>query len=155
MARRFIVSAFISAFLLLFASDTLHAQEKTVGLGIIIGEPTGLSFKGWLDSEVAIDAAAAWSFGHDNSFHLHIDYLVHKFELFLVKAGKMPVYYGIGGRIRFDDPDTRVGARIPFGLSYLLAKDPIEGFFELAPLLDIAPDTDVSINVGIGVRLYL
>ena len=41
---------------------TLGAQDSGFGLGIIFGEPTGISFKGWIGRRAAFDAAVAWSF---------------------------------------------------------------------------------------------
>jgi hypothetical protein len=45
-----------------------------IGLGVILGEPTGVSFKAWIDNRTAIDAAAAWSFSENDSFQFHTDY---------------------------------------------------------------------------------
>ena len=56
--------------------DDAWAQEG-LGLGIILGEPTGISFKSWLSTTTAFDMAAAWSFVDEDALHLHGDYLVH------------------------------------------------------------------------------
>jgi hypothetical protein len=39
----------------------LKAQDSGFGIGIIAGEPTGLSGKLWLGGNNALDMAAAWS----------------------------------------------------------------------------------------------
>ena len=137
------------------------------GIGIIIGEPTGLSAKKWISKTTAIDAAAAWSFADYSSFQLHVDYLWHNYDLIKTKElpGQLSVYYGIGGRIKLKsgnggsgkdnkDEDTRIGVRVPVGLSYTLKENPVELFAEVVPLLDVVPETKLGIGIGIGARYY-
>ena len=131
-----------------------HAsQDKGFGLGIILGEPTGLSLKSWIGSKTALDFAVAWSFANNDSLHLHADYLIHNFNLLKVKKGELLFYYGIGGRIK-TEKKSRVGIRVPIGISYIFEKIPLDIFFELAPLLDLVPDTNFEITGGIGIRYY-
>jgi len=132
---------------------------RTWELGVILGEPTGLSAKYWKTANTAIDFGAAWSFGHDGNFHLHCDYLYHNFNIFEVDQGSLPLYFGIGGRVRFesDDPKddskgTRVGLRLVLGLEYIVADYPMSVFFEVAPIVDVAPKTEGSMNGGLGIR---
>lgn len=139
------------------ADDGLKTTGRTfgsVGLGVIIGEPTGISFKGWLGSKSAVDAAVAWSFEKNAKFHVHADYLLHTFNLIPVEKGRLPMYYGIGGRftIREDDHDDLIGIRFPIGLEYLFDELPLDLFLELVPVLDLAPKTDVDFNGAIGIR---
>lgn len=140
-------------------------QQKTFGLGIILGEPTGLSLKHWISGDRAVDAGIAWSFSENDSLHLHMDYLWHWFGKVGVqqKEGRMPLYVGIGGRVKFkeendgrgrNDDDTLVGVRVPFGLSFLFNEAPVELFFEVVPVLDVAPDSDLDINAAVGARFY-
>ena len=49
------------------------AGGGTWELGVILGEPTGLSAKYWMSQETALDFGAAWSFKGDGQFHLHVD----------------------------------------------------------------------------------
>lgn len=136
-----------------FSIGNATAQESGFGLGIILGEPTGISFKNWIGSRTAIDGGVAWSFYNDNSLHLHADYLVHNFDIFKVKKGKLTLYYGIGGRVK-TDKKSRVGVRIPVGINYVFEKAPLDIFLELAPLLDLAPGTEFGLSGGIGIRYY-
>jgi len=129
------------------------AEELDFGAGIIFGEPTGINFKKWIGSTTAIDGGIAWSFMKEGSFHLHIDYLFHNFNLFKKNKGKLPFYYGIGCRIKMDKK-SRLGIRIPIGVSYIFEKVPLDVFFELGPLLDLIPATEFGITVGIGIRYY-
>ncbi|MEE9501339.1 MAG: hypothetical protein V3V48_04650, partial [Candidatus Aminicenantaceae bacterium] len=56
---------------------TLEAQDRGFGLGIILGEPTGVSFKNWVGRREAFDVAVAWSFEGEGAIHIHADYLFH------------------------------------------------------------------------------
>ena len=133
--------------------DNAKAQNSGLGLGVLIGEPTGISAKLWLKGPSAVDAAAAWSTRGDNSLHLHVDYLHHFFGLFPVPQGKLPLYVGGGGRVRFAD-NSKFGVRVPVGLAYLFPTIPVDIFLEIAPIVDLAPDTGFDINGGIGARYY-
>lgn len=147
----------IAAILLAVLSANTYAKQD-LGLGVIVGEPTGLSLKYWLDEDRAIDAAAAWSFSGHDSFQLHADYLFHRFDIFETGevTGKMPLYYGLGARVKDKDKDddTAFGLRIPLGITYLFADAPFDLFAELVPIVNLAPDVDVDINAAIGFRFY-
>ncbi|MBE0460536.1 MAG: hypothetical protein IBX60_02745 [Candidatus Aminicenantes bacterium] len=139
--------------LTLLLPNLTYAQEKGIGFGVILGEPTGVSFKGWTGYKTAIDGAAAWSFGNESSWHFHADYLFHNRNFLKTKKGNLLVYYGIGGRIK-GEKKSRVGLRFPIGFSYLFEKAPFDIFFELGPLLDLVPSTEFGITGGIGIRYY-
>lgn len=158
-----IVGGFV---LVLFVAVSLAAPLSaaqvaggTWELGVIMGEPTGLSAKYWMSQETALDFGAAWSFKGDGQFHLHVDYLFHKFDIFKVESGSLPLYFGIGGRLRFDEDDgpgdedgSRLGLRLVLGLEYLVEDYPMSLFFEVAPIIDVAPETEGDINGGLGIR---
>ena len=142
------------------------AQEQ-LGLGLIVGEPTGLSVKYWLDKEHALDGAVAWSFWDDDGLQLHADYLWHLFDLLDESddEGRLPVYFGLGGRLKFkdddegrwhnDDDDVFFGIRVPLGISYMLQDPPIDVFVEIAPVLDVVPDVELDLNLALGLRFYV
>ncbi len=132
---------------------TLEAQDRGFGLGVILGEPTGVSFKKWVGRREAFDVAVAWSFEGEGAIHIHADYLFHNFRLFHVEKGNLVFYYGIGTRVKTVQK-TQVGVRIPLGLSYLFEKDPVEIFFELGPIMNLTPKTLFRMTTGIGVRYY-
>jgi hypothetical protein len=131
----------------------VEAQDSGIGLGIILGEPTGISVKAWVGRREAIDVAVAWSFDGEGAIHIHADYLFHNFRLFRVKRGNLVLYYGIGARVKTVDK-TQVGVRIPIGLSYLFERDPIEIFFELGPIMNVTPKTLFRMTTGVGIRYY-
>ncbi len=137
----------------LMITTGLAAQNSGLGAGIIVGEPTGLSFKYWTGESTAFDGAVAWSFGKEDALHLHADMLFHNPDLIKVSQGSLPVYYGIGARIRLEEK-SKLGVRIPVGIAYQFAKAPFDVFLEIVPLLDLVPATDFGLNAAIGVRYY-
>jgi hypothetical protein len=144
--------------LLFISVSAVQAQPKgnegDKGLGIIIGDPTGVSFKAWVNSKHAFDLALAWTVERDDALHIHGSYLFHNNNFFNPNRGRMPLYYGIGGRIKARNDRTTVGVRIPFGFEYLFEGAPLGLFLEVAPILDLTPDTEFDINSGLGVRFY-
>ena len=143
---------FASVFILSLSATTF-SQDSGAGVGVILGEPTGVSFKYWTHSSGAFAGAAAWSFVDEGAFHIHIDYILHNFDLIKIPEGRLPFYYGIGGRIKASK-DARIGARVPLGLAYLFNNAPVDIFLEVVPLLDLAPKTAFRINAAIGARYY-
>ena len=130
-----------------------QAQDEGFGLGVILGEPTGISGKLWTGQRTAVDGAVAWSFEKKSSMHVHGDLLFHSFHLARIDKAKFLTYYGIGGRIKFED-DSKLGVRFPLGMDYLFAKSPFDFFLEIVPILDLAPSTDFSLNGAIGFRYF-
>ncbi len=154
------VLALLTAFAVL-PSPRLAAQDSGIGVGIIVGEPTGLSFKYWLGSGSAVDAGVAWSLEGRSSFSIHGDYLRH-FDLIQVEEGHLPFYAGLGARMRFledrpnneDSDNFRLGVRIPLGIAYLFENIPLELFLEVVPVLDLISSTEFDMNFGVGGRWY-
>ena len=142
----------IRIFMIVFiiSLSTTYGQGK-FGLGIILGEPTGISAKLWMTGTTAIDGAVAWSFANESAFHIHADFLIHNFGVF----GKVvPLYYGIGGRIKFRKDETRIGVRIPVGVAYDIPSTSIDLFLEIVPLLNLNPSTSFTLNGAIGGRFH-
>jgi hypothetical protein len=137
-----------------WAGPSQPGTARDFGVGAIVGDPTGLTAKYWFTNTRAVDMALAWDLsGDDDRMEIHADHLWH-FDLNMNRMqGRLPLYVGLGGRL-LTGHDARLGVRIPFGISYLFAQVPIELFGEIAPLLDVTPDSDTSVNGGVGVRFY-
>jgi hypothetical protein len=140
-------------------TDPYGPQNKRFGIGIIAGEPTGLSLKGYLTSQFAIDAIASWSFVED-SFTLIGDLTYDFFDFNTnLSSFSLPFYAGAGVKIGFDqggknDGKTIVGVRIPIGVAMQFVKYPVEVFFEVAPGIEFSPETEFDFTGGIGARFY-
>lgn len=145
---------FIILFFISITSLFAQNKNKNLGIGVILGEPTGLSLKVWTKKTQAFDAALACSFGYRNSMHIHMDYLFHEFNSIKVEKGSLPFYYGIGARILIDDVAS-LGVRIPVGLTYLFENSPVDIFLELVPVLNLNPVTNFNLNGAVGARFYI
>ncbi len=153
-SSRLSIVVLITLFALLW-QQRAHAQIEGYGLGLVLGEPTGISFKTWTSQQNAIDAALAWSFaGPEEVLHIHGDYLWHFYDLIEVEEGQLPLYVGAGGRLQFYD-EVGLGFRIPLGITYLFEDVPIDIFLEVVPILNLIPATEFDLDAGIGVRYYL
>ena len=153
-------TAFILFFLVFTALNISYSQTSGTGLGIMVGEPTGVSFKHWLSSDNAIDAGLAWSFLDNGNFHIHGDYLFHMNVLnSLLNTNNASLYVGIGGRIKIkntdkEESDSRLGARVPVGAVFYFPQPKLDLFLEIVPILDLTPKTDFSFNAAIGARYF-
>lgn len=147
MKKIFIVS------ILALLSFGLFAQNSGVGLGVIFGEPTGLSAKLWTSERTAVDGAVAWSFAGNGWLHVHTDFLIHNYDLIDVSQGALPVYFGLGGFVTFAS-DLGLGARVPFGLAYQFEDAPLDIFVEVVPGLSLFPGIGFYMSGGIGVRYF-
>jgi len=125
---------------------------EDVGVGIQLGQPMGVTGKYWLSSTTAVDAAAGYHF--NSNFDMHSDYLWHSFSSFDVQNGRLPFYFGIGGRVNFGN-DSNFGMRLPMGVSYLPSNEPFEFFAEVAPVVRLLKDLGVDIDGSVGIRVYL
>src|SRR5690242_7018754 len=103
----------------LLTAGYAQAQKSGFGVGAILGEPLGGSFKAWLSESTAIDGGVGYASYDDGGLQIHSDYLFHNFDLISAGGGRLPLYYGVGARLKFAD-DTHVGIRGPVGISYML-----------------------------------
>ena len=142
---------FLISFTILLSLNVL-SQNSGLGIGVIIGEPTGLSAKMWTSEKTAIDAGLAWSFIGSGFLHIHADMLMHSFAIDVDK-GQLPIYFGLGAKLVLAN-DLGLGVRIPVGMSYLFESAPIDIFIELVPVLDLVPATAFTFEGGVGIRYF-
>ncbi len=133
------------------ALPAVSAAQTSVG--IILGEPSGLSVKQWIGSVQALEGAVAWSFYPYGAFYVHLDYKQHFYE-FDVQPGRLVAYSGVGPRI-YIGRHFGIGVRLPIGMVYEFAGAPLEVFIELAPGLNLFPETAATVGGGIGMRFQL
>lgn len=129
--------------------------QGSLGLGPMIGEPMGVGVKYWFSDKIALDGGLGWSFVDPDGVQFHADVLFHKFDLLRADTRDLPLYIGLGGRVKFvDEGDNRAGIRMPVGIAYLMPRQRLEFYAEVAPILDVAPTTSLEWNGGIGIRFY-
>ncbi len=141
-------------FFILIQTKT-NGQNKGFGLGVMVGEPTGISAKYWVSEDNALDLGLAYSFvGKHSSFSLHADYLYHTFDI-LPSAPQFTAYFGFGGRLRVaHHADNSLGARGVIGIAWLNDVVPVDIFFEIAPVFTLIPATTLNLDLAIGVRYF-
>jgi hypothetical protein len=152
---------FTAACFLAQAATQLKAADLTVpahsgfGAGVMIGEPTGVSLKYWLDERSAIDGVVGWSFEGRDDLHLHADYLYHIFDLVDVGRDRFAVYFGGGLRYKLvEHRSDWFGLRGVGGVSYAFREIPVDVFLELGPVFDVTPDRRLTLGAGVGARFW-
>ena len=147
---------YLVIFLIVFFAANVYAMErKKFGIGVIIGEPTGITGKIMLDNNSAIDAGVGWETSGDNELHIYGDYLFHMYDVIKVSKGELPIYFGGGARwISRENKDDKFGIRIPVGLEYVFDGVSLGAFIELVPVLNLTPDTDFDLEAGTGIRYF-
>jgi hypothetical protein len=137
------------------------AEKGTLGIGIILGEPTGITAKLYLKDDQAIQAAAGAAFVA-NGLQVHGDYVFHPWILQDRDTFVLPVYVGPG--VRFVDysggsmgsSHFATGLRAVGGLLFDFKNVPLDAFVEVAGVLeyDFKNGFGAGINFGAGVRYY-
>ncbi len=140
--------------IVIFFTISLSAKEIKYSLGVIIGEPTGISALADLPGDKDLDLAVAWSLGDKTKFIISSDYLWNKPKLLEIDKVKLDVYYGVGARVQFASSQSYLGPRVPIGIKYLFEKAKIEAFSEAAMIFNVIPSTSVDFNIGIGARYF-
>ncbi len=141
------------------AQDTDHSgYTGDFGLGLVIGDPTGLSAKYFLAEDQAIDFALGLGFIDDDGVLMHADYLVH-FDLKRWESAGLDLYLGVGPKVALhehgdDDLHVGLGLRAPFGLDMRFLEAPFDVFVEIAAGLWIIEDVDVYLDAAIGARFW-
>ncbi len=131
-----------------------NAQFGTVPqyeLGVVLGEPLGISGKVWLSQHTALDGAVAWSFTENGLFSVYADYLIHPY-FFEFESATLPIYFGVGPEVRIGN-DWFIGGRLPIGAEYIFDFLPVSFFGEIAPQWQLIPDNKFVLSGGVGVRL--
>jgi hypothetical protein len=141
------------ALLAVLWSAPVRADSGSFGLGLIVGQPTGLTAAFELSEKTAIDAALGLSIFDGRDFYLHVEFLYYLPTLLNENAFDLNAYLGIGGWF-VAAGDAVIGARAPFGLSLDFNNAPIQIFAELSVLLAVAPDAKGSIRGAAGFRYY-
>ncbi len=142
-------------------------EKGSLGVGIVIGEPTGIAAKLYLKDDQALQAALGFTFV-SGGFHAHADYVFHPWILEEREAFTLPAYVGPGVRVmqhragRDGDDDFRIGARAVAGLLFDFKEIPLDVFVEVAGVLEFrfgSSDEDINgiglaLNGGLGGRYY-
>jgi len=136
----------------LLLGNTLYAQKSGLGLGVVVGEPTGISARYWAAETHAFDAAFAWSLSH-NAIYGQVDYAV-EFTQLKVESISLPIYGGPGVGVGVAN-NPWIGVRFKAGIMHQFTTYPLDLFLEIAPSLGLLPDVGFGVGGGLGMRYYL
>jgi len=144
------------------ADDDGHPAEKgTFGLGIILGEPTGICGKLYLSDDQAIQAAVGAAF-YGGGLQAHADYVFHPWVIQDRDTFVLPFYLGPGVRFidynegRGADQHFALGLRAVAGILFDFKEVPLDVFVEVAGVLewDFTNGVGGAFNAGAGIRYY-
>src|SRR3989344_530623 len=97
------------------AEKTVTSPKKgDMEFGLLVGSPTGLSFKYRSAPNQAIKAGLGFPFDSDVKFDFHTDY-TFQFPIRNNLKGELPFYMGLGGRLRSINK-SRESQKVDFGL---------------------------------------
>lgn len=149
--------------------------NKTFGIGLELGEPTGVNAKWFLSDSGALDFGLGYIYRHyyaGDGLNLYADYLWHPFVFTKTEGFELPFYFGVGGRFwSFDygcDKNgnnciydaSSLGVRAPVGIAFDFNKIPLDVFIQLTPVLDFFrhynnhDDVHLGIDFSAGARFW-
>lgn len=139
-----------------------HGTDKgTIGIGIVIGEPVGITARLYLQDDQAIQAAVGSAF-IGGGLQIHADYVFHPYILQTRDSFVLATYVGPGARViqysdGRDNSSIALGARAVGGLLFDFTV-PLDAFIEVAGVFEYdfaeGEGFGMALNAGAGVRYY-
>ncbi|WP_234571488.1 hypothetical protein [Rhodohalobacter sp. 614A] len=134
--------------------DSAQAQDRKFGIGGIIGDPSGVTAKGWLSESTAIAGAFSVNLGEDYSwFLLQADFLKQN-TLAVWEEALLQSHFGGGLRVVSGDYSDYVALRAPIGIDVNAIDAPVEVFMEVVPTIDVDPEIFFYFTGAMGFRYY-
>jgi hypothetical protein len=145
----------------------IEGKPDGFGIGLVLGQPTGLAFALRNEEKSNIQAGMGWSFQH-RRIHLTGDYTRN---LFIFRPDDTPkvryaLYAGLGGRViigsasgdsnknRGDLDAASLGVRVPVGFAMLPTDQRIDVFLEVAPVMLLIPSAKFGFDAALGSRIF-
>jgi len=144
------------------------SRGRNLGLGLMLGEPAGLTATFEIQPNEELRPLLAYSFSKLFYFSLAYDFRFPKAQWLPNALSNWVPYAGISGlfifssssdkgekRGPFDSGDTfGVALQVPLGMQYRLRGSPLEFGVELAPGLGVAPGTYFRFQGGLTVTWF-
>lgn len=148
----------LAAIALLLSAAPSRAE---FGVGINLGEPTGLNLR--VGKDRTMEVTAGWSAKHAGTNIVLLGNVLYHGRSVLSNPPLMGLYPYAGAGLGFwmwddknnDDAD-QAGAwvQVPLGLDLRFAI-PLELTFHIDPGIDVVPQTSATIHWGVGIRYWL
>ena len=143
-------------------SPGLAAAKGPFGLGLALGDPTGVNGKYKLSGSTAVEGTVGLSFLNGNRLATHLN--LHWMRPL---SGIVSWHFGVGGKLAaydrdhyhdkkyHDDEDGLwLGARAPLGLDIDFRSVPLDLFIEIAAVLWVVERVDLDLDGAIGLRYW-
>jgi hypothetical protein len=143
---------------------TARPARAEVGVGLFVGQPTGLDVKLDLQRKTALDFVIGWNDFDDDrgrDGYAHLTFLVNLANV-RGRSVLVPFRLGVGGAV-FDDnrdfgDDINIAVRAPFEVGIRFRRTPLEIYGELALVVVLIDENDnhddIDADGGIGLRVY-
>jgi len=131
--------------------NTGLAQGHGLGLGLMIGEPTGISCKGWVSGAIQLGVGYP-SLSSRAGTALSAEYLWHS-HIFRSRE-KFPLFYGLGGIFGVSSGTNIMGARGVLGIAWWPRRSSLDVFLQLVPTIYFEPASQFEFDFGFGVRYF-
>ena len=148
----------VLAALVLTSSQAVASSDRgKVGIGVVLGAPTGFSIKYWENQRIAYQGSIGGMF--NGGLMIGADCLLHQ-NVF--RNSQAPFYYGGGmflGDAGFGGPDylhsrVALGIRAAFGVDYVSREYPFDVAVELGPSLLLTPSVGMGVQLSVAFRFY-
>lgn len=137
--------------------QTAEAREPRMGLGLFLGDPTGVTGKHpFGGSPVAFDWVIGFGVLDGEGLAGHVDFLWQQ-PLSEFDRATMDLYFGVGPKIAvFPDADDTffAGARAPVGLDFMFDRVNLELALEVAAGLWVIEETGFDLDAGLALRYW-
>jgi hypothetical protein len=141
----------ILIFCLFLLTVPLWAQEGQFNLGVMLGNPTGVSARYHTGQRTALDASFGYHFRKINHLVLTADFVGSPWT-FRVEGDEFRIFLGAGLGLGFLS-DLGLSLRLPAGITHHLEDPPLELFAELVPTIQLTgPDNGFWLDGCLGVR---
>jgi hypothetical protein len=153
------------------ASD--YQSGYTFGIGVVLGQPTGVSMEFLLGAGHAIQAVVGFDMRWRDGLIASVNWLWHPLIITSTSAFDLSFHFGAGlyfgawfnrywahgcrdaaGHWVYCDDEVGAGAHFPIGLDMFFKAVPVEVYLELAPGFWFVPFIDWEIFGGLGGRYY-
>ena len=142
----------LAVFIVIGTAAASTRDKNEFGLGITLGEPSGIHGQFFWSKKSALDITAAWSF-HD-WFMTTADFQIY--DYLLDSPAEWRWYYGFGTYLALPkNDDGTFGVRIPIGLKYHFPHSYVDVWAEIDPALRLISDTRAEFQAGIGATFWL
>ncbi|OHD17870.1 MAG: hypothetical protein A2Y38_06080 [Spirochaetes bacterium GWB1_59_5] len=132
-----------------------NPADGPMGIGLFLGQPTGIDFQMDLSRTSWADFKAAWNLAGGNSgfsILLQGNYEYAFPGMVVIESASFTPFVGFGAIVNVYDGGAQFGARVPAGISYRFRNIPIELFLELGLDLYLFPSLAPGGSGGLGVR---